>query len=121
MSDLLCQLFVLIKFNHNLIIHNSVYSPNKYMNKYEKYFTVFFRKEDNSDFFILTLIADEKNNLLNLDFLNKNLNNLLNDKITQKKTIYLWKSISSDTFGETFACRTVKSSVEFLEQLVKYI
>jgi hypothetical protein len=121
-SDLISQLYVVIKLKHNLIIH--VTSPHAVSNKEdsEKQLAIYFRQEDNKDVFDLTLELSKDNELSSIIWRTSDSNNKLRHKIPMTKTIRVWTfSFGSSFGGESYTCRTVKSSVEFLEQLVKHI
>ncbi len=128
LSDLLSQLFIVSKLKYSFIIHAVASSNNAYvLNKDNKKDYCVYFKQENKDVFLLTFKTSVQNELVKLDWKTFDKEKQLISKIPVTKTI---KRLSFDFasgigvrhfHSEVYWVNTIKSSVEFLEKLIKLI
>jgi hypothetical protein len=120
LSDLVNQLFVVIKLKYNLITHQTLVHPT--FKSHENNAVIYFRKEDNKDIFSLTFELDNRNEILGIKWTTYDSNKHLRANIKTTKTIRVMTFGFGKSSGtEHCYARTVKSSVELLEQVLKYV
>lgn len=123
LSDLITQLLIVIKLKYNLYVHpttTEISVGKKEVSQIE--FCVFFMREDNRDIFTLKIKTNSQNEMIFLEWKTQGKENKIGNKISQTKTIKrLDFSFNGRDNSEHFYCSTIKSSVDFLRQLLKYI
>jgi len=123
LSDLITQLLIVVKLKYNFYVHptaTEISVGKREVSQIE--FCVFFRQPDNKEVFILKIKTNSQNEMICLEWKTQGKENKIGNKISQTKTIKrLDFSFNGRDNSEHFYCSTVKSSVDFLRQLLKYI
>jgi hypothetical protein len=124
-SDLISQLCVVIKLKYNLIIHTTSIYDTYNEEDNEKRFSIYFRQEDNKDMFGLKLELNRENELMLINWTTHDSSKQLRGRIPTTKTIKrttIASGVNKRHFiFESYSCKSAKSSVELLEQVLKYV